>query len=70
LIASENVTSRLPGQSTTRTCAYRDGNSAYVGPADEVLAWCSAMLATDRVGLIAREPLEALRRRAQPAKAQ
>ena len=29
VIASENVTSRLPGQSTTRTCAYRAGNSAY-----------------------------------------
>jgi hypothetical protein len=39
-------------------------------PADEVLAWCSAMLATDRVGFIAREPLAALRRRVQAAKAQ
>src|SRR5262245_61566456 len=39
-------------------------------PADEVLAWCSAMLATDRVGFIAREPLEALRRRVQAARGQ
>ncbi len=31
-------------------------------PADEVLAWCSAMLKSDRIGIIAREPLEALRR--------
>ena len=30
-------------------------------PAAEVLAWCSAMLESDRVGFIAREPLESLR---------
>lgn len=30
-------------------------------PAAEVIAWCSAMLDTDRVGFIAREPLESLR---------
>lgn len=29
-------------------------------PASEVLAWCSTMLKTNRVGLIAREPIEAL----------
>lgn len=29
-------------------------------PASEVLAWCSTMLKTDRVGFIAREPIEAL----------
>ena len=29
-------------------------------PADEVIAWCSAMLDNDRVGFIAREPLQAL----------
>jgi uncharacterized Zn finger protein len=38
-------------------------------PADEVLAWCAAMLATDRLGFIAREPLEGLHRRVQAAKA-
>jgi hypothetical protein len=36
-------------------------------PATEVIAWCSAMLDTDRVGFIAREPLQALRSRAQAA---
>jgi uncharacterized Zn finger protein len=36
-------------------------------PANEVIAWCSAMLDTDRVGFIAREPLQALRNRAQVA---
>jgi uncharacterized Zn finger protein len=36
-------------------------------PAAEVIAWCSAMLDTDRVGFIAREPLQALRNRAQVA---
>jgi hypothetical protein len=36
-------------------------------PADEVIAWCSAMLDNDRVGFIAREPLQALRQRLQPA---
>ncbi len=30
-------------------------------PAAEVIAWCSAMLDADRVGFIAREPLESLR---------
>jgi hypothetical protein len=30
-------------------------------PADEVITWCSAMLANDRVGFIAREPLQSLR---------
>ena len=34
-------------------------------PAAEVIAWCSAMLDTDRVGFIAREPLQSLRSRAQ-----
>ena len=29
-------------------------------PASEVLAWCSTMQKTDRVGFIAREPIEAL----------
>src|SRR5512142_2594878 len=39
-------------------------------PADEVLAWCSAMLATDHMGFISRKPLEALRHQVQAAKAQ
>jgi hypothetical protein len=30
-------------------------------PADEVIAWCSAMLENDRIGFIAREPLQSLR---------
>jgi hypothetical protein len=30
-------------------------------PAAEVIGWCSAMLENDRVGFIAREPMEALR---------
>jgi hypothetical protein len=30
-------------------------------PAAEVVAWCSAMLESDRVGFIAREPLQSLR---------
>ena len=34
-------------------------------PAEEALAWCSAMLDADRMGFIAREPLEALRGRVQ-----
>lgn len=34
-------------------------------PADEVIAWCSAMLENDRVDFIAREPLQALRTRFQ-----
>jgi hypothetical protein len=36
-------------------------------PAAEVIAWCSAMLDNDRVGFIARGPLQALRNRAQAA---
>jgi hypothetical protein len=36
-------------------------------PAAEVIAWCSAMLDTDRVGFIAREPLQALRTHARAA---
>ena len=39
-------------------------------PADEVIAWCSAMLKADRMGFIARGPLEALRRRVEAAEAQ
>jgi hypothetical protein len=39
-------------------------------PADEVLAWCSALLQTDRIGCIARRPLEALRRRIEAAESQ
>jgi hypothetical protein len=34
-------------------------------PAVEVIAWCSAMLESDRVGFIARESLESLRQRFQ-----
>jgi hypothetical protein len=34
-------------------------------PAAEVVAWCSAMLQNDRVGFIARQPLQALRTHAQ-----
>jgi hypothetical protein len=34
-------------------------------PADEVLAWCSVLLKADRVGFIARGPLDALRRRVE-----
>ncbi len=36
-------------------------------PANDVIAWCSAMLANDRVGFIAREPLQSLRSRLQAA---
>lgn len=36
-------------------------------PAAEVIAWCSAMLDTDRVGFIAREPLQSLRSHFQTA---
>ena len=32
-------------------------------PADEIIAWCSAMLDNDRVKFIAREPLQSLRNR-------
>jgi hypothetical protein len=34
-------------------------------PADDVISWCSAMLDSDRVRLIAREQLESLRRHVQ-----
>jgi hypothetical protein len=34
-------------------------------PAAEVIVWCSTMLANDRVGFIAREPLESLRKHFQ-----
>jgi hypothetical protein len=36
-------------------------------PAEEIVAWCSAMLANDRVGFIAEEPLESLRSRFKSA---
>ena len=36
-------------------------------PAAEVIAWCSAMLENDRIGFIAREPLQSLRNRFQAA---
>jgi uncharacterized Zn finger protein len=36
-------------------------------PAAEIIAWCSAMLEKDRVGFIAREPLQSLRKRLQAA---
>jgi hypothetical protein len=36
-------------------------------PAKEVIAWCTAMRASDRVGFIAEKPLEALRQRVQTA---
>jgi hypothetical protein len=38
-------------------------------PAGEVVAWCSAMLATDRVGFIARDQLQSLKTRCQAAAA-
>jgi hypothetical protein len=38
-------------------------------PAEEAVAWCSAMLAADRMGFIARDALEALRGRLQAAEA-
>jgi hypothetical protein len=34
-------------------------------PANDVIAWCSAMLANDRVGFIARDPLQSLRNHLQ-----
>ena len=34
-------------------------------PANEVIAWCTAMRASDRVGFIAEKPLESLRQRMQ-----
>lgn len=39
-------------------------------PADEVMAWCSAMLANDRVEFIAREQLQSLRNHVQANAAQ
>jgi uncharacterized Zn finger protein len=39
-------------------------------PADEMLAWCSALHKADRMGFIARGPIEALRRRVEAAQAQ
>lgn len=36
-------------------------------PAGEIIAWCTAMHANDRVGFIASEPLESLRKRFQAA---
>ena len=36
-------------------------------PAKDVIAWCSTMLANDRVGFIAQEPLQSLRKHAQAA---
>lgn len=39
-------------------------------PVDEATAWCEAMLASDRVGFIARKPLESLRSRLRAAAAQ
>jgi hypothetical protein len=38
-------------------------------PAGEVIAWCSAMLDNDRVGFVAREPLQSLRADFQAAAA-
>jgi hypothetical protein len=38
-------------------------------PADEGIAWCTAMLDNDRVGFIAREPLQSLRNHLQAAEA-
>jgi hypothetical protein len=38
-------------------------------PSEDVVTWCSAMLDADRMGFIARQPLEALRGRIQAAKA-
>jgi hypothetical protein len=38
-------------------------------PADEVTAWCRAMLDNDRVGFIARKPLESLQTHLQSAAA-
>jgi hypothetical protein len=36
-------------------------------PAAEIIAWCTTMLANDRVGFIARTPLESLQKRMQAA---
>lgn len=38
-------------------------------PAEEVIAWCSAMLDNDRVDFIAREPIQSLRNHLQSAAA-
>jgi uncharacterized Zn finger protein len=38
-------------------------------PAAEVIAWCSAMLDSDRIGFISREPLQSLRDRFQARRA-
>jgi uncharacterized Zn finger protein len=38
-------------------------------PPDEIVAWCSAMQANDRVGFIAEKPLESLRARFKSAAA-
>jgi hypothetical protein len=38
-------------------------------PAAGIIAWCSAMVDNDRVGFIAREPLQSLRNRFQAASA-
>lgn len=35
-------------------------------PGDEVIAWCAAMRANDRVGFIAQEPLQSLRNQSHP----
>jgi hypothetical protein len=39
-------------------------------PAKEVIAWCTAMRASDRMGFIAEKPLEVLRQRVQAAASQ
>ncbi|SRR5579871_3164647 len=39
-------------------------------PAEEIIAWCSAMLDNDRAGFIAREPLLSLRSHVQSTAAQ
>jgi len=39
-------------------------------PADEMLAWCSALHKADRIGFIARASIEALRRRIEAGEAQ
>jgi hypothetical protein len=39
-------------------------------PAKEVIAWCAAMRASDRVGFVAEKPLDALRQRVEAAASQ
>jgi hypothetical protein len=39
-------------------------------PAKEVIAWCTAMRASDRVGFVAEKPLDALRQRVEAAASQ